>query len=491
MGKPRLGVVGSGVAGMASAIRMAIKGYDVHVFEQGAVAGGKLNQIKGNGYRFDTGPSLFTLPQLLADLFAAAGKDVSSYIHYNRLDVVTRYFYPDGSVLNAKSDPAAFAAECNDVFGEPASNILNYLDESKALYELTANLFIFSPFPSSKIFSSPEAKLLAKNPGKLRAFTTMHKVNKHAFTDKRIVQLFDRYATYSGSNPYKAPGTLTMIPHLEHNIGAFFPEKGMRQVSEAMEALAHDVGVTFHLSSRVEKIITDSNGVVGLRVNGEDTKFDVVVNDTDIFYAYPTLLPNNKLPWIFKQQKPSTSALIFYWGVKATHPKLELHNILFSENYRKEFEEMERGRISSDPTVYIFISSKQVSSDAPEGCENWFTMINVPFDTGQNWPKLVEECRVSIQAKIKTMLGIDLQPIVEFEQVLDPPTIARTTSSFGGSLYGISSNGMMAAFSRHPNHRKSVPGLYFVGGSVHPGGGIPLCLASAKIVDDMVAPPAQ
>ncbi|SDC72288.1 1-hydroxycarotenoid 3,4-desaturase CrtD [Williamwhitmania taraxaci] len=489
MGKLKIGVVGSGVAGMASAIRMAIKGFDVHVYEQSEVAGGKLNQLNGNGYRFDTGPSLFTLPQLLDDLFTAAGKEASSYIRYNRLDVVTRYFYPDGSVLNANADPVAFADECSATFGEPAHNILNYLKESKLLYELTANLFIFSPFPTYKVFSSPEAKLLARNPRRLRAFTTMHQVNVKSFADSRIVQLFDRYATYNGSNPYKAPGTLTMIPHLEHNVGAFFPEKGMRQVSEALEALALDVGVTFHFSSAVGKILTDKNGVTGLLVKGEEVKFDAVVNDTDIFYAYPTLLPEKKLPWLYKQQEPSTSALIFYWGVKTTHPQLELHNILFSENYRKEFEEMERGRISTDPTVYLFISSKQVASDAPAGCENWFTMINVPPDTGQNWPKLVEECRVSIQAKIKAMLGIDLKPIIEFERVIDPPTIARTTSSFGGSLYGISSNGMMAAFSRHPNHRKSIPGLYFVGGSVHPGGGIPLCLASAKIVDDLVSSP--
>ena len=481
-----MGIVGSGVAGLASAIRFALKGFDVHLYEQSDVAGGKLNQLEGSGYRFDTGPSLFTLPHLIEELFTVAGKSASDYFSYRRLEVVTRYFYPDGSVLNAYADPTEFAKECGQKFGEPEKNIHAYLTESKRLYELTANLFIFAPFPSKKIFGSMEARQLMVNPKRLRAFTTMHKVNKQSFSDYRMVQLFDRYATYNGSNPYKAPGTLTMIPHLEHNVGAFFPEKGMRQILEALEALARDVGVTLHFSNRVERIILGNNGVEGLCVNGVDILFDAVVNDTDIFYAYPNLLPEKPLPWLYRWQQPSTSAMIFYWGVKGIHPKLELHNILFADNYRKEFEEMERGRISNDPTVYLFISSKQVTADAPEGCENWFTMINVPPDTGQNWPKLVAECRVTIQAKIKAMLGIDLQPIIEFEQVLDPPTIARTTSSVGGALYGISSNGMMAAFSRHPNHRKTIPGLYFVGGSVHPGGGIPLCLASAKIVDEMV-----
>lgn len=483
----RIGIVGGGIAGLASAIRFAVAGNTVEVFEQGDVVGGKLNQLLGSGYRFDTGPSLFTLPNLVDELFELAGKRREDYFNYHQLDLVTRYFYPDGLVLNAYSSAKKFAKECSDKVGEPSENIINYLESCRDLYESTANLFLFSPFPSKEAFKRPEAKQLAAHPGKLRAFTTMHRVNRKSFSDKRLVQLFDRYATYNGSNPYRAPGTLTMIPHLEHNIGAYFPAGGMRQISDALERLALDLGVTFHFCTPVEKILVGRSGAYGLVAGGKEVRFDVVVNDTDIFYAYPKLLPNITLPWIYKRQQPSTSAMIFYWGVKGVHPELDLHNILFAENYRKEFGEMERGRISCDPTVYIFISSRMVNSDAPDGCENWFTMINVPPDTGQSWPHLVEESRVNIQAKIKTMLGIDLTGKIEFERVVDPPTIARNTSSFGGALYGISSNGMMAAFSRHPNHRKSIPGLYFVGGSVHPGGGIPLCLASAKIVDKIVA----
>ncbi len=478
----RIGIVGSGIAGLAAAIRFASAGHRVEVYEQASVAGGKLNQLQGCSYRFDTGPSLFTLPELVEELFVLAGKRREEYITFSKLDLVTRYFFPDGLVLNAYASPEKFADECHAKVGEARENIVSYLASCRDLYEATANLFLFSPFPSREAFQRPEAKRLAAHPGKLRAFTTMHRVNRSSFDDKRLVQLFDRYATYNGSNPYRAPGTLTMIPHLEHNVGAYFPTGGMRQISVALEALARDLGVTFHFNSPVEQILVGKEGAHGLVVDKRSIPFDVVINDTDIFYAYPTLLSTIKLPWIYKRQQPSTSAMIFYWGVRGVHPQLDLHNILFAENYRKEFGEMERGRISVDPTVYIFISSRMVKSDAPEGCENWFTMINVPPDTGQSWPHLVKECRVNILSKIKAILGVDLTGKIEFERVVDPPTIAKNTSSFGGALYGISSNGMMAAFSRHPNHRKSIPGLYFVGGSVHPGGGIPLCLASAKIV---------
>lgn len=487
MGIKRIGIVGGGIAGLASAIRFAVAGNTVEVFEQGAVVGGKLNQLQDSGYRFDTGPSLFTLPELVDELFELAGKRREDYLTYHQLDLVTRYFFPDGLVLNAYSSAEKFAKECNTKVGEPSENIVNYLESCRYLYESTANFFLFSPFPSRDAFRSSAAKQFAIKPWKLRAFTTMHKVNRRSFNDARLVQLFDRYATYNGSNPYRAPGTLTMIPHLEHNIGAFFPVGGMRQISVALEALARDLGVTFHFNSPVEQILVGKEGAHGLVVDKRSIPFDVIVNDTDVFYAYPNLLSKVKLPWIYKRQQPSTSAMIFYWGIRGVYPQLDLHNILFAENYRKEFGEMDRGRISVDPTVYIFISSRMVKSDAPEGCENWFTMINVPPDTGQSWPHLVEECRVNILSKIKAILGVDLTGKIEFERVVDPPTIAKTTSSFGGALYGISSNGMMAAFSRHPNHRRRIPRLYFVGGSVHPGGGIPLCLASAKIVDKLVA----
>ncbi len=214
--------------------------------------------------------------------------------------------------------------------------------------------------------------------------------------------------------------------------------------------------------------------------------FDVVVNDTDIFTAYPKLLPKQKLSMVYRWQKPPSSALIFYWGIKGTHPQLELHNILFSGSYRKEFQQLSQGNILNDPTVYILISSKHVKEDAPNGCENWFTMVNAPYDSGQDWQTVVRETRSAIVQKIQKTLGIEIEPKIMYENLLTPPLIEQLTSSYKGALYGISSNNPMAAFNRHPNKSRSIKGLYFTGGSVHPGGGIPLCLASAKIVDGMI-----
>ena len=186
--------------------------------------------------------------------------------------------------------------------------------------------------------------------------------------------------------------------------------------------------------------------------------------------------------------EPSSSALVFYWGIKKTSPELDVHNILFSENYQEEFKKLfVEKTIYDDPTVYLFISSKIVKTDAPEGKENWFVMINAPSDANQDWDELVQRARQNIVNKINRILKTNIEDFIECEQITSPLTIQENTLSQGGALYGNSSNSMFAAFLRHPNFLNSIKNMYFVGGSVHPGGGIPLCLASAKIVDNEIS----
>jgi len=168
-------------------------------------------------------------------------------------------------------------------------------------------------------------------------------------------------------------------------------------------------------------------------------------------------------------------------------PQLDLHNIFFSANYREEFRVLShKQEIYDDPTVYLFVTSKVVVGDAPEGKENWYVMIHVPENLGQDWDGLIEQARKNILNKLYRMLGTKIESSILKEFVADPRSIESDTWSHRGSLYGNSSNSRVAAFSRHPNFIRKYKGLYFVGGSVHPGGGIPLCLASAKIVDHRI-----
>jgi phytoene dehydrogenase-like protein len=236
----------------------------------------------------------------------------------------------------------------------------------------------------------------------------------------------------------------------------------------------------------VERIDVQQGKATGVVVNGQHWSADMVVSNMDIVYTYHKLMPQQKAPEKILQHPKSTSALIFYWGIKRTFNELDLHNIFFSSDYRAEFEHLTHKKtVCSDPTVYVFISKKYQPKHAPDGCENWFTLINVPHDSGQDWDKIIADARRNIIAKLSKHLCTDIEPLIISETINYPKTIEAQTQSYLGALYGSSSNDKYSAFLRHPNFSRSIKNLYFCGGSVHPGGGVPLCLLSAKIIDEL------
>lgn len=481
----KVSVIGAGVGGMAVAIRLAVKGYKVSVFESNPYVGGKLSQIESGDFRFDAGPSLFTMPELIDELFQLANKNPREFFNYQKLDESCRYFYEDGTHIIGYTDPQKFAEESAKKTGVEASAVLKHLKKSQFIYDSTAFLFLQKSLHSIKTYLSLKVlKSFLKLPF-LGVFGSMHSANRNALSNDKMVQLFDRYATYNGSNPYIAPAILNIIPHLEFNKGAFFPNKGMYSISLALHDLAVSLGVQFNLNSKVDEILLERKKVKGVMLNGEAILSDYVISNLDIFFTYKNLLKNQFASKMIARQERSTSALIFYWGVNNTFPTLDLHNIFFSSDYKKEFEELNAAKtIYHDPTVYVNITSKKNSSDAPENCENWFVMINVPSNENQDWDELIIKAKASIIKKLNRQLNTDLEPLILSEEILDPRKIESKTGSYKGSLYGTASNKKMAAFFRHPNFSNDIRGLYFCGGSVHPGGGIPLALSSAKIVDD-------
>jgi phytoene desaturase len=321
----------------------------------------------------------------------------------------------------------------------------------------------------------------------------MDRENQQRVGNKYLVQYLNRFATYNGSDPYRAPALLNMIPHLEQQLGSYYPKGGMVSIPTSLYQLAVKQGVTFHFGHPVQEIIAPNRKAEGIRVlnqSSEETLTqlgDVVVSNADIYTTYNKLLPRHTAPKRTLNQERSSSALVFYWGIAATFPELDLHNILFSADYEQEFKDLFAGGAPyTDPTIYINITSKCDAKDAPAGCENWFVMINVPSHVGQDWTAITTDARKHILAKLQRILGRDIEPLIACETVLDPVLIESRTSSYGGSLYGTSSNNRFAAFLRHKNFSDDIKGLYFCGGSVHPGGGIPLCLNSAKIVAGLV-----
>lgn len=481
-------IIGAGVGGLAAAIRLSVMGFRVAVYEKNSYPGGKLSDFTSNGYHFDAGPSLFTQPQNIEELFKLANIPMNGYLQYQQVPVSCHYFFSNGKQAKAWGDKNKLADELQQQLGEPREKIISYLEKSEALYKNTGELFLKHSLHRPGDFSFKEITNAIRHTKPAYLFQSLNDYNQHYFSTPEAVQLFNRYATYNGSNPYKAPAMLSLIPHLEMNEGTFYPIGGMIQITKALYNLAIQLGVSFHFNQPVTSITHQHNKVTGVLAGNQQATASLVVSNQDVYFTYKQLLDNPIQAMQVLKQERSSSALIFYWGIGRQFSNLHLHNIFFSGNYEEEFTCIfNKGTLYHDPTVYINITSKMEPGLAPEGKENWFVMVNVPANKGQDWEALKKQAKQRVMDKLSRVLQCDIAALIETEETLDPITIEKKTFSYMGSLYGTSSNSKMAAFLRHPNFSKQYKGLYFVGGSVHPGGGIPLCLRSAAIMAQQVA----
>jgi phytoene desaturase len=474
-------IIGAGIGGLAAASLLAKKGYDVTVFEKNSTPGGKMQQFEQNGYRFDTGPSLLTMPFILERLFEECEENIDNYLKFTELEPLCRYFYPDGTLFDNYSDLEKSTNHIKKIAPEDADAYSQFLNYSKELYQKTANAFLFNPlYDLSDLKNLNFIDFLG-----IDAFSTVSKKVDETFSSDYLRKFFKRFTTYNGSSPFKAPATLNVIPHVELNQGGYYVKDGLYKIAEALHQLAEKMGVNFLFNSTVRNINIEIETVTSVELNdGSIHETDLLFSNADATETILNLLPDESVSKRRRSKQkaiePSCSGFVLLLGCNKQWDQLEHHNIFFSQDYEKEFEDIfEKRMMPENPTIYIANTSYTDPIHAPDGGSNLFILINSPYMDGQDWESIKNEYSTFLIERLEKW-GLDgLENSIEVFQVITPKDFYTKFLSNRGSIYGTSSNSRMAAFLRPRNKERSFKNLYMVGGSTHPGGGIPLVIQSA------------
>jgi phytoene desaturase len=482
-------IIGAGIGGLSAAIRLAVSGERVLVLEANDIPGGKMGRFSAGGFRWDTGPSVITMRPVFDDLFRAAGRALDDYLQLIPVEPLTRYFYPDGTVLDASSDLTRMAGQIAHIDERDVEGYLHYLSYAARIHRITGPVFIYDHPPTPASFARvPLGEWLQADP-----FRTMHAAIGRHVRSRHLRQLLGRFATYVGGSPYHAPATLNVIAHVELTGGVWYPRGGVYAIADALTRLASELGVEIVTGARVARIESDGGRRVrGVTLaDGEFIEAGAVIANVDVTTVYRHLLP--PLPAVrsylrrLERLAPSCSGFILLLGLAGTQPQLAHHNIVFSHNYRREFHAIfEDGVPPDDPTVYIAITSKTDPDHAPADCENWFVLVNAPpLSPAFDWRKEAPRYRDLVLSRLAAG-GFEVRDRIQHEQMLTPLDLQSLTGAWRGALYGPSPNNPWTAFRRPHNRSREIDGLYFAGGTTHPGGGVPMVTLSGKVTAEML-----
>ena len=485
----RVIIVGGGIGGLSAAIRLQSQGYQVTILEKNASVGGKMSQISDGDFRWDAGPSVITMKHVFDDLFAAAGRNFDDYVTLLPVEPSTRYFYPDGTKIDASSDPKRMAAEISKVDKRDVKGYQKYLKYAETIHNVTGPVFIYDHPPSPASFAKvPITKWMKADP-----LRSMQDAIKSHVRSPQMRQLLGRFATYVGGSPYDAPATLNVIAHVELSGGVYYPQGGIYRLAEGMAQLAEELGVEICTDTPVQQIAMKNNHITGVTLaNGDKIDAEIVVANLDVTSTYKHLLPKTSYTTQRLQKLESfdlsCSGFIMMLGVEGTYPQLAHHNIFFSRDYQREFKQIFNQSVPPDePTIYISITSKADPDHAPDGHENWFLLVNAPaLSKRYDWAKHTESYRERVLNRL-AKFGIDVRERIVTEHIMTPADLQAHNGAWRGALYGQSPNSKWTAFRRPNNRDETISGLYFAGGTTHPGGGVPMVTLSGKVAAEMIA----
>jgi phytoene desaturase len=493
-------VVGAGLGGLAVAIHLAIQGRSVLVLEKNERVGGKLNLVQAAGYTFDTGPSLLTMPWVIRDLFAAAGRKMEDYLELVQVEPICRYTWPDGTRFDASQYLPQLLQEIIRLSPADVAGFFRFLAHTAQIYDAVAEPFLLRPFTGIRELLTPR---FVRRAQAIDSFRSVDAAVSSFFRSPYLRQIFNRYATYNGSSPYLSPATFNIIAYIEFTEGGWYVRGGMYELGRALLRLARELGVEIHTNAPVAEVVQDKRQACGVRLkNGEYIEASPIIINADPRYAYaglnatpassgesPLLIGQRRQARRLQRLEPSCSGFILLLGIDRVYESLCHHNIFFSHDYRHEFAAIfEKKTPAVDPTVYVCATCVSDPDHAPTGHTNMFVLVNAPaLSSRVNWQREAASYRDTVLCKLERMGLYDLRSHIRYEEIITPEDFQTRYYTAGGAIYGLASNNVFAAFARPPLRALGIAHLYFVGGGTHPGGGIPLVLLSGKAVAKQVA----
>ncbi len=495
-GAKRIAVVGAGLAGTATSIKLAAAGHRVTLVDPNPHLGGKMNVWEESGYRFDMGPTIITMPASLDRLFASVGRNSRDYLDMVRLDPQWRCFYADGTKIDLWEDPARMQAELERIDPHDARAYPRFLEYARSMFDISEEFFFWKPWGGIgdllKTYGvmSPAGLRLGTQ---IHPFTSLHAVVDRHFRDPRVIQLFDHFIQYVGSSPFMAPAILTLIAWVQVGQGVWYPMGGTGSIARALERLASEFGVDERRGELVEEITLEGTRVTGVRLtSGEHLPAEAVVSNCDIIRTYRELLHHPEAEGLLRREKqrfePACSGVVLYLGCNRTWDHLAHHDFIFSEDPDAEFHDIyDRHIPARDMTAYLAVPSLTDPSVAPPGHTALYVLVHTPYRTENvDWSVEGPRYRDAILDRLEARSLTGLRESIEVERMLTPVEIEKLYRSWGGSIYGLlTQKGLTAAFK--PGNRCSrFQGLYLTGGSVNPGAGVPMVLMSGQVAANCV-----
>lgn len=481
--KKKVIVIGAGLGGISAAIMLKINGFDVEIFEKNEKIGGKLNTIQEQGYTFDLGPSILTLPKYFSSLFEASGKKMSDYITIQNVRPHWRNFFEDGTVIDLDPDMEVMKKELAKLSPETYSEFRKFMDYSEKQYDIIApgyfdhgldsTLDFIKYYDFSAVF-------------KIDFFNTMHGRIAKFIKNQYLVDILDYFIKYVGSSAYNAPGFMNLMPTIQFRYDLWYVPGGMYNIAKGFWKYMQELDIKVNFNAEVTKIIKDGNRVTGIEVNGVQHVADIIVSNMEGIPAYKELLEEDETFLSkLKRFEPACSGLVIDIGLDIQYPQLAHHNFLFSGDQKEHFDLVFNKKVlPTDPTIYLVDSSKSDPTVAPQNCSGLKILPHIPY-INENNPYTMEDyikLKDLILVKLERMGLTDLRKHIVYEHLLTPIDIERMYKSNKGSIYGVVSDLTKNFAFKLPKKSKKYNNLYFTGGSVNPGGGMPMALLCGQNV---------